>query len=83
MTFEEYKELTKKYKKLIKGDFTDDRLKEIKEILVFHDFYNKLIKKRIDAKKTIIDNLDAICEPVDFPKIKEYEEYLKYLDSCM
>lgn len=83
MNFEEYKELTKKYKKLIKGDFTDDRLKEIKEILVFHDFYNKLIKKRIDVKKPITDNLDAICRPVDFPKVEEYNAFLKYLDSCM
>ena len=81
MTFEEYREIAKKYEKLMRNvEFEDERLKEIKELLVFHDFFNALMTNTIDMKKDPLDNAEVICKPIREPKLEEYNEFLKYLD---
>lgn len=80
MTFEEYKEIAEKYEKLMRNNFTDERLKEIKELLVFHDFFKALMADTIDMKKDSLDNAEFICKPLREPKLEEYNEFLKHLD---
>lgn len=81
MTFEEYREIAKKYEKLMRNvEFEDERLKEIKEILVFHNFYKKILKKEIDPEKSLVESVDILCEPLKAPTIEQYMKFLNELD---
>ena len=80
MTFEEYREIAKKYEKLVTGHFDDERMQEIKNILLFNDFYKALVRKSIHEKKCLADNVETTCRPLREPNLEEYDEFLKFLD---